>query len=110
MATIVFNPNGVTESAVHHVFQTGLVSEIGVADQNNGNHMDWDWGGGGAWFMFGMMAIFWVGVIALGWWAIASYNRRHESARERPIDVARHRYARGEISAEEFERLKRDLG
>ena len=110
MATIVFNPNGVTESAVHHVFQTGLVSEIGVADQNNGNHMDWDWGGGGAWFMFGMMAIFWVGVIALGWWAIASYNRRHESARERPIDVARLRYARGEISAEEFERLKRDLG
>ena len=79
-----------------------------VAEQRDGDHMDWD--GGGAWFMFGMMAIFWVGVIALGWWAIASYNRRHESARESPIDIARHRYARGEISAEEFERLKKDLG
>lgn len=37
-------------------------------------------------------------------------NHRHESARESPLDVAKHRYARGEISAEEFERLKRDLG
>ena len=110
MATIVFNSSGVSEPATHDIFQTGLVSSVGRANQSDGSHMSWDWDGGGAWFMFGMMAIFWVGVIALGWWAIASYNRRHESARERPIDVARHRYARGEISVEEFERLKRDLG
>ena len=41
---------------------------------------------------------------------VASYNRRHESTRESPLDVAKHRFARGEITGEEFERLKRDLG
>ena len=107
MAGIVFNPDGLAGSATHDLSRTGLVSSVGVVDQSYDNHMDWN--GGGAWFMFGMMAIFWVGVVALGWWAIASYNRHHDAGRESPIDVAKHRYARGEISAEEFERLKRDL-
>ena len=70
--------------------------------------MNWD--GPGAWFMISMMAVFWLGVVALGWWAIASYNRRHEGSRETALEVAKHRYARGEVTAEEFERLKRDLG
>ena len=33
----------------------------------------------------------------------------HESSRETALDVAKHRYARGEVTTEEFERLKRDL-
>lgn len=107
MAAKVFNPDGLTGSAIHDLSRTGFVSSVGVVDQSYDSHMDWN--GGGAWFMFGMMAIFWVGVVALGWWAIASYNRHHDAGRQSPIDVAKHRYARGEISAEEFERLKRDL-
>lgn len=70
-------------------------------------HMDWDNAGG--WFMFSVMAVFWLGVIALGWWAISSNNRRHESSRESPLDVARHRLARGEITTEEFERIRETL-
>jgi putative membrane protein len=108
MAAITSNPHGLTEPAIHDFSQTELVASVRVADQDYGDHMDWD--DGGVWVMFGMMTIFWVGMIALGWWAIASYNRHHESASQSPLDVVRHRYARGEINAEEFERLKRDLG
>ena len=109
MAAIVLNPDGIYDSAIHDLSWTGLAGSAGVAEQNDGYGYGMDWDSGGAWFMFGMMAFFWVGVVVLGWWAIASYNRHHEGARQSPIDVAKHRYARGEISAEEFERLKRDL-
>ena len=81
---------------------------VGSASQQQfDGHMDWDSAGG--WFMFSVMAIFWLGVIALGWWAISSNNRRHEMSRESPLDVARHRLARGEITTEEFERIRETL-
>lgn len=108
MAPIILNPAGASEWVLHDSTRGAVVSASSLAQQNYDNHMDW--GGGGAWFMFSMMAIFWLGVIVLGWWAIASYNRRNESARQSPLDVTKHRYARGEITSEEFERLKHDLG
>ena len=107
MAILVSNP-GMNEPDIHDLSQTGLVSSVGVADQPYDDHMDWD--SGGAWFMFGMMAVFWIGMVALGWWAISSYNRHRDSDRQSPVDVARHRYARGEISEEEFLQIKRTLG
>lgn len=108
MATTISVPLPQNESYAFSSSPVGFGSSVGVADQSYGNHMDWN--EPGVWFMFSMMAIFWVSVVALGWWAIASYNRRHESTRESALDVAKHRYARSEITAEEFERLKRDLG
>lgn len=107
MTATILEFTGTTNPALRGVLPGGLITSAGVAQQSDGFHMDW--GGSGAWWGFGMMAIFWVSVIALAWWAIASYNRRNETTREGPLDVAKHRYARGEITAEEFERLKRDL-
>ena len=71
------------------------------------------WGG----MMFGgfLFLLFWVAVIALVVWAIAKVARGGErvsspsGARPGPLDIARERYARGEISREEFEQLKQDL-
>ncbi len=68
--------------------------------------------GMGWWMVFGgvWMVIFWGGLIALTVWGITRLSRREDSSpKHDPLDVARERYARGEISKKEFEQLKKDL-
>jgi putative membrane protein len=72
----------------------------------DGDHMDWN--GGGFIVMMIMMSVFWLGTLALIAWGISVFAHRgggHDAA----LEIARQRYARGEISAEEFERLKQTL-
>lgn len=66
--------------------------------------------GVGWWTAFGglWMVIFWGGLIALIVWGITKVSGRGDS-RNAPLDVAKERYAKGEISREDFEQLKRDL-
>lgn len=65
---------------------------------------EWMWGAG--------MLLLWVVVLAgIG---VAAYlymrSRNHtESTRPSPEDIIRERYARGEITQEEYHRLKKDL-
>ncbi len=50
------------------------------------------------------------GLIALIVWGITKLTRRSDSAPKRdPLGVAKERYAKGEISREEFEQIKKDL-
>jgi putative membrane protein len=68
----------------------------------------------GGYFFGGWMIIVWIIVIGLIVWgviALTRYASRSSGAGERrsPVDIARERYARGEITKEEFERLKKDL-
>ena len=65
----------------------------------------------GSWAIFGMvmMIAFWVGVVALAIWAIESFRPRSGRTGETALDIARRRYAAGEISREEFEQIRRDL-
>ena len=68
--------------------------------------------GMGWWMVFGgaWMIIFWGGLIALIVWGITRLSGRDNSTSKRdPLDVAKERYAKGEISREEFEQLKKDL-
>jgi putative membrane protein len=68
--------------------------------------------GMGWWMVFGgiLMVLFWGGVIALIVWGINRLTRRGDYSRKQdPLDVAKERYAKGEISREEFERIKKDL-
>ncbi len=68
----------------------------------------WVWhGGGGLWalFSFVVFVLFWIGVV----WLIATLVRRDRDAGPPPaprrppaLDVLEERYARGEISREEF--------
>ena len=68
--------------------------------------------GMGWWMVFGglWMLIFGVGLIGLIVWGITKLSQRNGSTpRQSPLDVAKERYAKGEISREEFEQLKKDL-
>ena len=69
-----------------------------------------DFGGWCMWFGGIGMFIFWGGVIALIVWGIVRLTK-HESitTKHTPLDIAKERYARGEITKEQFEQIKRDL-
>lgn len=52
-----------------------------------------------------------LGLIALGIWFVLSGRKRLAGpAGESPLDVLKTRYARGEISTEQYEDMKRRLG
>jgi putative membrane protein len=69
------------------------------------------WGGG--FRMFGGLLLM-IGVIVLIVWAASSVSRSgrpwQDSSRATPNEILRERFARGEISAEEFEQAKKILG
>lgn len=80
---------------------------------------EWGWGMHPMWGMWGawgigmmlMMFVFWavviVGIVlAIRW--LVSQGREPRSA-DTALDILRQRYARGDISREEFEAKKRDL-
>ena len=65
-------------------------------------------------FFGGWMVIIWVVIIALIVWGVIVLVRRGTSVSDTPqkrdpLDIARERYARGEITKEEFEEIKKDL-
>lgn len=68
--------------------------------------------GMGWWMVFGWvwMVIFWGGLIALIVWGVKKLSERGSpTPKSHPLDVAQERYAKGEISREEFDQLKKDL-
>jgi putative membrane protein len=85
--------------------------------------MGWDWGFGWGGMLFGglMMIVFWGGLTAIIVLAIRAFtgNRNRsdyfnntstpDSPRETPLEMLQARYARGEISKEEYETIRQDL-
>jgi len=72
--------------------------------------MWWPFGTAMGWWMVAWMVVFWGGLIALVVWGIKKLTERGESIPKRnSLDIARERYAKGQISREEFEQLKKDL-
>ncbi len=72
----------------------------------------WDMSGGmGWWMLFGgvFTIIFWGGLIALIVWGITRLAKRDNTTKGGPLDIAKERYAKGEITREEFEQFKKDL-
>ncbi len=68
--------------------------------------------GMGWWMLFGglWMLLFWGGLIALIVWIVIKLSRRNgATSKSSPLDLAKERYAKGEIAREEFEQLKKDL-
>ncbi len=88
------------------IFRGGKLYQKNVKEAKMGwDHMNWGWGGG-------IMMIFWIGLItAVIYWLIRSVQRNNNdgSRYETAIDILKKRYARGEISKEEFEQRKKDL-
>ena len=71
----------------------------------DGGTLGWIW-------MFGGLLVM-VGFVVLIVWAVGSVSRggtSREPERPTPLDILRERYARGEITQEEFEQAKTTLG
>ncbi len=67
------------------------------------------WWNNGWWVVMPiMMVIFWGGVIALVVWGIRQFTGDRDRGRS-PLDIAKERLARGEMSKEEFDRIRVDL-
>ncbi|MFC2003797.1 SHOCT domain-containing protein [Chloroflexota bacterium] len=59
---------------------------------------------GGIWIL-----VFWGGLIALVW-GIGRLTRHDDSTiKHTPLQIAKERYARGEIGEEQFEQIKKDM-
>ncbi len=77
--------------------------------------MGYDGGGGGSWFwMLGGLLVV-IGVILLVVWVLTRTSRAGEPPTRRssdptPNQVLRERFARGEITEQEFEQAKKALG
>jgi putative membrane protein len=99
VTTVTFNSLGAGGA-------TGLTGTVGVDPQMYREHDDWGWAG---WvWMSLMMAVFWVAVGAVVIWLVRS-GRPTKPEGPTALDIARNRYAHGEIGDEEFERIKRGL-
>jgi len=75
--------------------------------------MHWYYGGGG-WTMMLLMLVFWVLVIAaivyfVRWAAGSGSRATPPSANESALEILQKRYARGEISREQYQQLRQDL-
>jgi len=68
--------------------------------------------GGGWWWMWIVWVVGFVLFVLLIYFLVAGLRggeRPAEPPRETPLEILQKRYARGEISREEYERMKRDL-
>jgi putative membrane protein len=55
-----------------------------------------------------LMLLFWAAIIGLAIWLVLRVTGR-SSKGNGALSIARERYARGEISKEEFDRIRKDL-
>lgn len=71
------------------------------------NGYDYGWG----WLAMLTMLVVWVAIIGIGFYAIRSLTsgRGGDTNRRDPLDIARERYARGEITKEELAEIKKEL-
>lgn len=68
--------------------------------------------GGGMWFGW----IFWIVILVIIIWAVVQFtnrnqqnNRLNSNSEETPLEILKKRYAKGEISKEEYEEIKKNL-
>jgi putative membrane protein len=69
----------------------------------------WDAAGTGGWMMVAAMAII-AAAIVVSVWLIVHRPGTQVSANRTPMDILSERFARGEITREQFEDAKRALG
>jgi putative membrane protein len=74
----------------------------------NGNDNHWDMDGGWWIVMVAMMVLFWGAIIAVVVWGIRQFTGGRRQDRS-ALDIAKERLARGEITKEEFDRIRGDL-
>jgi putative membrane protein len=97
-----------------------FVSSLGCAEESWERSFHWNWGpwGYGVGTFFFMIPIilmiaFWtaviIGIVYFIKWVIATGKRHEIKSEETALDILKKRYVKGEISKEEFERIKQDI-
>ena len=77
-----------------------------------GLYNDYGWGAGNmmGWFGGGiMMIVFWVLLVALIVWLVREFGGKNSRSSSNALDILKERYAKGEISKEEFESKRKDI-
>jgi putative membrane protein len=66
----------------------------------------------GWWMLFGglWVVLFWAILIGAIAWLMSRLGTGSSDRSKNALEIAKERYARGEISREEFERIRKDLG
>ena len=68
----------------------------------------WGWGMGFGWIF---MILFWIlvvlGIVALAKWLFSTAGSGESG--KRPLEILKERYARGDITREQYEQMRRDL-
>jgi putative membrane protein len=69
------------------------------------------WNGGWGWMLFGgiFMLIFWAAVIVLIVWGIKKLTENKRATGSNSLDIAKERFAKGEINEEEFQNIKKHI-
>lgn len=72
--------------------------------------------GMGWWMVFGtiLTILFWLGIFVIIAWVVARVAGLADpdtvpAAKQKPLEIARERYAKGEITKDQFEQIKKDL-
>ncbi len=96
-----------------------FISSLGYALESWERGFHWSWEpsgfGAGTFFMIPLllMTVFWIaviiGIIYFVKWVTSTGKGREIKQEETALDILKKRYARGEISKEEFERMKQDI-
>ena len=63
-----------------------------------------DWFGGGITMLF-----FWVLVVIFIVWIVREVSGKNSKSTESALDILKERYAKGEITKEQFESMKKDI-
>jgi putative membrane protein len=77
-------------------------------DNDYGHMMDWWQGGGVGWAMWIILALL-VGITVYLVIYVSREKQGGKPSSETPLEILKKRYARGEISKEEFNEIKDDL-
>lgn len=105
---------GATTGRTPNIADVSVASVDGAltvdANGDDDHHMWGGWWNGGWWIVMAiLMVLFWATVIGVVIWAITHLTREGRRDGDRALDIAQERYARGEISRDEFEQIRRDL-
>ncbi len=71
----------------------------------------WYWGDGmmGWGLGFVIFILFWIAVIWFIVWIVRQAKSKGGSGNKSALDIAKERYAKGEITKEQFEQIKKDI-
>jgi len=71
--------------------------------------MYWGSSGSGTWFGWIFMVAFGVLIVLVVLFLVQAMIKRENRSEQAPLDILKRRYAKGEISKEEFDRIKDDI-